>query len=98
MTVVVIILSSIIVLLLFIIRNLYLQSNQYEKIVMKQVKYLIGLNDLLKASEKRLREIDKSGAFEADDEVGIFFQELKDIYDNIDQVLLNEKYGTQKDK
>lgn len=42
--------------------------------------YFTELKTRLKESNERLRAIDVSGHFEADDEVGFFFKELKNIW------------------
>ena len=36
-------------------------------------------------SNSRLRQIDRVGSFEADDETGFAFRELKDIYDDLNR-------------
>lgn len=95
-TTVIIILSTLLIVSIYIIRNLLIQNKKYEDIVEKQVSYLRGLSTLLRVSEQRLKEIDERGSFEADDEVGIFFTELKDTYRNIEQFLLDEKYGNSE--
>ena len=45
---------------------------QYEELILK-------INDKIEYVNAQLKLIDEKGTFEADDEVGFFFQELKEI-------------------
>ena len=45
---------------------------QYEEIILQ-------VNDKIEYVNQQLKLIDEKGTFEADDEVGFFFQELKDV-------------------
>ena len=40
-------------------------------------------------SNSRLKQVDRLGSFEADDETGFAFRELKDIYDDLNKVKRN---------
>lgn len=51
-----------------------------EKAVQKQNEYINAMDIIVGNSMERLRELDVKGAFEADDEVGVFFQNLNDIH------------------
>ena len=46
--------------------------NQYEELILQ-------VNDKIEYVNQQLKLIDEKGTFEADDEVGFFFQELKEI-------------------
>ena len=46
--------------------------NQYEELILQ-------INDKIEYVNAQLKLIDEKGTFEADDEVGFFFQELKEI-------------------
>jgi hypothetical protein len=50
-----------------------------EKVVVKQNEYISAMSIIVSNSESKLKELDVRGAFEADDEVGVFFQNLRDI-------------------
>tara|TARA_B100000287_G_C20246987_1_gene628501 strand:- start:9 stop:302 length:294 start_codon:yes stop_codon:yes gene_type:complete len=45
---------------------------QYEELILQ-------INDKIEYVNQQLKLIDEKGTFEADDEVGFFFQELKDV-------------------
>jgi hypothetical protein len=50
-----------------------------EKAVLEQRQYVDAISIIVANSDARLRELDIQGAFEADDEVGAFFNNLKEI-------------------
>jgi hypothetical protein len=65
----------------FLIRR----NNALEKAVIEQQQYIDAISILVADSEVRLRELDTMGAFEADDEVGTFFKNLREIQTTISQ-------------
>jgi hypothetical protein len=65
----------------FLIRR----NNILEKAVNDQQQYIDAISILIANSDARLRELDTMGAFEADDEVGTFFQNLREIQTIISQ-------------
>jgi hypothetical protein len=50
-----------------------------EKAVVEQRQYIDAISIIVANSDSKLRELDIQGAFEADDEVGTFFNNLKEI-------------------
>ena len=50
-----------------------------EKAVIEQRQYVDAISIIVANSDAKLRELDIQGAFEADDEVGTFFTNLKEI-------------------
>ena len=50
-----------------------------EKAVVEQRQYIDAISIIVANSDAKLRELDIQGAFEADDEVGAFFNNLKEI-------------------
>ena len=55
------------------------RNNALEKAVLQQREYIDAIGIIIKNSEDRLKELDQLGAFEADDEVGSFFKNLREI-------------------
>ena len=55
------------------------RNNALEKAVLQQREYIDAIGIIIKNSEDRLKELDQLGAFEADDEVGAFFKNLREI-------------------
>ena len=54
-------------------------NNILEKAVAQRQEYVDAISIIVANSDAKLRELDIQGAFEADDEVGTFFNNLKEI-------------------
>lgn len=52
--------------------------SQNEILVLYQV-YLNKISGIIELSDKKLKEIDHKGSFESDDEIGFFFQSVKQL-------------------
>ena len=50
-----------------------------ERAVVEQRQYIDAISIIVANSDAKLKELDIQGAFEADDEVGTFFNNLKEI-------------------
>ena len=61
------------------------RNSALEKAVTDQQQYIDAISIVIADSDRRLRELDTIGAFEADDEVGNFFQNLREIQTTISQ-------------
>lgn len=64
-----------------------IKNRKMQTILMGYLEYLEKISIFIDESDKKIREIDYRGTFEADDEVGFFFQMLKDI-----QKVLSENF------
>ena len=62
-----------------------------EKAVVEQRQYIDAISIIVANSDVKLRELDIQGAFEADDEVGTFFNNLKEI-----QTIISDFNNSQK--
>lgn len=49
------------------------------KLAIQQQQYIDSIGILISTSQDKLDELDASGAFKSDDEVGFFFKNLKEI-------------------
>ena len=65
--------------------NLLFKNEQTEDIIVSQQKYISSISEIIKNSEKRLREIDEKEVFKSDDEIGWFFNEVKKIQNILSQ-------------
>lgn len=75
------VLSVLVVIFGFTTFNLLKKNEKQEDILMGYLEYLDKLSKVIEASDKKLKEIDHSGAFKSDDEVGHFFNSVKEIQD-----------------
>jgi hypothetical protein len=55
------------------------RNTALEKAVIEQRQYIDAISIIVANSDAKLKELDIQGAFEADDEVGTFFNNLKEI-------------------
>jgi hypothetical protein len=84
-TVIISVLSILVVILGFTTYNLLRKNEKQEDIVAGYLTYLDNLSRTIEISDKKLKELDRGGVFEKDDEVGVIFQSIVKI-----QEILNE--------
>ena len=78
-------LAILVVILGFTTFNLLKKNEKQEDMVASYLVYLDRLSRTIEISDKKLRELDRGGVFEKDDEVGVIFQSILKI-----QEILNE--------
>jgi len=66
------------------------KNAKLEKVIIDQQQYIDAISIIIDDSANTIQELDNRGAFEADDEVGTFFRNLKEI-----QTVLNQ-FNTRK--
>ena len=79
MIIVIAILSGLLCVAGFIIWNLLTKVEKQEDLIEVYNRYLTTLDDMVKASSKRLKEIDTKQMFSSDDEIGWYFRQIKEI-------------------
>lgn len=79
MIVAVTILSVLVVVLGFTTFNLLRKNEKQEDILAGYMTYLNKISDYIEVTDKRLKEIDSKETFKSDDEVGFFFEQIKNI-------------------
>lgn len=93
-----VILSTVVIVLGIAIRNLLVKVEKYEDITVDQTKYLQNISNLIKDSQKHLKDLDKHGVFQSDDEVGYFFEQMKNVQKELDRYMLSQNYGKKESK
>jgi hypothetical protein len=85
-----IVLGILVVILGFTTFNLLKKTEKQEDIITLRdeilVSYQIYLNkvsDIIELSDKKLKEVDHKGSFESDDEIGFFFQSVKQLQETL---------------
>ena len=79
------VLSVLVVIFGFTTFNLLKKNEKQEDILVGYLEYLDRISKVIEASDKKLKEIDHSGVFKSDDEVGQFFKSVQEI-----QKILND--------
>ena len=85
MLVTTIILSILVVVLLIAVRNTLVKVEKYEDITFDQTKYLQNISLIINESQKHLKSLDEKGVFQSDDEVGYFFEQMKQVQTELDR-------------
>jgi len=81
----VIILVLVVVILGYTTINLLIKVEKSEDIITSQQEQLSSIKEIIKTSDKKLREIDEKETFKSDDEIGWFFNEVKKIQNILSQ-------------
>ena len=68
-----------VVVLGFTTFNLLKKNERQEDILAGYMEYLSRISSIIELSDKKLKEIDHKGSFESDDEIGFFFQSVKQL-------------------
>ena len=82
--------------LVYIIRNLLIKVEKYEDVTQDQAQYLQNISNTIGESQKHLQNLDEKGVFQSDDEVGTFFNQMKEVQNELDRYMLPENYGKEK--
>lgn len=87
----------VIVILVFgyIIWNLNKKVIKAEDIIEEQIDYLRKVSLTIQESNLYINKLDEKGHFRADDEVGTFFDFMKEIQDLINSYRLPQGYGKE---
>jgi hypothetical protein len=70
--------------------NLLRKNEKQEDILAGYLNYLDKISRVIEVSDKRLKDIDARGTFKSDDEVGFFFQAIKQLQDILNEFQLRK--------
>ena len=93
MEIVLVLLGIIILGLSYVVFNLNRKVIKQEEVIEDQVAYLRNVAYLITESKIYVEQLDEKGAFRSDDEVGVFFNFMKEIQETINAYRLPENYG-----
>lgn len=66
---------------------MYKKYDALERVAQENVDFILAIRARVLSQQSYLRQLDRIGSFESDDEVGIFFKELKKIINDISTYL-----------
>jgi hypothetical protein len=95
MVVAIILLAVLLAVAVYIIWNLNKKVQKAEDIIDSQVDYLRKVSLAIQESNVYINQLDEKGHFRADDEIGTFFDFLKEIQDIINSFRLPQDYGKE---
>ena len=90
------VLVAFLLLISYINYNLLRQVEKYEDITQDQTGYLQRISDTIRDSQKYLTDLDEKGVFQGDDEVGYFFNNMKEVQKELNTYMLPDNYGKKK--
>jgi hypothetical protein len=93
MVILTIILTILVLVLIYTTWNLHRKVAKQEDIIEYQVGYLRKVAYLISESKIYVEQLDEKGTFRSDDEVGVFFNFMKEIQETINAYRLPEDYG-----
>jgi hypothetical protein len=70
--------------------NLLKKNEKLEDAVTSQQQYVDKLNETVTYCGNRIKEIDERGTFSSDDEIGWFFQEIKNMSNMLEKFEINK--------
>ena len=79
------ILGVLVVILGFMTFNLLKKNEKQEDILVEYLNYLDRISKVIEISDEKLKKLDEKGFFKSDDEVGFFFESVKEL-----QKILND--------
>ena len=85
MIIAIVILSLMVVILGYTTFNLLRKNEKQEDILIGYMSYLNKISDIIEMSDKKLKEVDARESFKSDDEVGFFFESIKQIQSILNQ-------------
>lgn len=89
-------LSVVVLVLSYVVFNLYRKVTKQEDIINFQIDYLRKVSFLIQESKIYVEQLDEKGVFRSDDEIGAFFNFMKEIQDTINTFQLPENYGKKE--
>lgn len=92
-----VILFIILVVGIFTTVNLLKKLEAYEEVTEIQQRYLQSISDTVVEGREYINTLDEKGIFQSDDEVGIFFNGLKLIQENLNNYII-EIDNAEKEK
>ena len=93
MVILTIVLGLVILGLGYVVYNLNRKVIKQEGVIEYQVGYLRNVAYLINESKIYVEQLDEKGTFRSDDEVGVFFDFMKEIQETINDYRLPEDYG-----
>ena len=69
----------------YIIYNLMRKNEKLEAMVLERDQLITNLTSVIEESNKVISEIDRIGAFKSDDEIGFFFNTVKEIQSTLNK-------------
>lgn len=83
---------------IYSIVNLLKKLESYEDVVEFQQTYLESISNTILESRKFINTLDEKGIFQSDDEVGLFFNGLKSIQQDLNKFIIETNNASEEKK
>jgi|TARA_R110000796_G_scaffold187714_10_gene304662 hypothetical protein len=84
------VLSVLVIILGFTTFNLLRKNEKAEDIVVGYLDYLDKISRVIEISDEKVKKIDIKGSFKSDDEIGFFFEQIKNIQEVLNDFKLKK--------
>ena len=84
------VLSVLVILFGFTTFNLLRKNERAEDIVVGYLDYLDKISRVIEISDEKVKKIDIKGSFKSDDEIGFFFEQIKNIQEVLNDFKLKK--------
>ena len=98
LSIIIIVLVVLLLTLIYIVNNLLRKVEKYEDILDSDFEYIQKLSNTLVKGQKHLKELDSKGVFQSDDEVGYYFEQLKNVQIDLDKFIVTKSDGQKKEQ
>ena len=92
-TLLIIVLFILLLTSLYVIRNLLTKVEKLEDVARDSMEFINKLSEVIRDSDELIRAVDEKGTFRSDDEVGMFFEYLKAIQQNLNNFKIPDING-----
>jgi hypothetical protein len=84
------VLSVLVIIFGFTTFNLLRKNERAEDIVVGYLDYLDKISRVIEISDEKVKKIDIKGSFKSDDEIGFFFEQIKNIQEVLNDFKLKK--------
>ena len=84
------VLGLLVVILGYTTFNILRKNEKAEDIIISQSDFIDNFSEQVDKSQKRLSEIDEKGTFGSDDEIGWFFNEVKQLQNDLSRFKIDQ--------
>jgi len=84
------VLSVLVIIFGFTTFNLLRKNEKAEDIVVGYLDYLDKISRVIEISDEKVKKIDIKGSFKSDDEIGFFFEQIKNIQEVLNDFKLKK--------
>jgi len=84
------VLSVLVIIFSFTTFNLLRKNERAEDIVVGYLDYLDKISRVIEISDEKVKKIDIKGSFKSDDEIGFFFEQIKNIQEVLNDFKLKK--------